>query len=75
MNHSNQHWTEKSFTRRERDSPHKREEVLIPNLEEVERRRRRLEYVSAINSREWLREKEVMDQVIQLYPELKLLSF
>jgi hypothetical protein len=33
-----------------------------------------LEYVSAISSREWLRETEVMDQVIQLYPELKLLS-
>jgi hypothetical protein len=27
-----------------------------------------LEYVSAISSREWLRETEVMDQVIQLYP-------
>jgi hypothetical protein len=46
---------------------------LIPNLEEVERRRERLEYDSAISSREWLREIEVMDQVIQLYPELKLL--
>jgi hypothetical protein len=33
-----------------------------------------LEYVSAISSWEWLREIEVMDQVIQLYPELKLLS-
>jgi hypothetical protein len=68
------HWTEKSFPRRERDSTHEREEVLIPNPEEVERRRQRLEYVSAISSREWLREIEVLDQVIQLYPELKLLS-
>jgi hypothetical protein len=33
-----------------------------------------LEYVSAISSREWLREIEVMDQVILLYPELKLFS-
>jgi hypothetical protein len=61
------HWTEKSFPRREKDSTHERE-VLIPNPEEVERRRQRLEYVSAISSREWLRETEVMDQVIQLYP-------
>jgi hypothetical protein len=66
-------WTKKSFPRRERDSTHEREEVLIPSPEEVERRRQRLEYVFAISSREWLREKEVMDQVIQLYPELKLL--
>jgi hypothetical protein len=40
----------------------------------VERRRERLEYVSTIIGREWLREVEVMDQLIQLYPELKLLS-
>jgi hypothetical protein len=33
-----------------------------------------LEYISAISSREWLREAEGMDQVIQLYPELKSLS-
>jgi hypothetical protein len=33
-----------------------------------------LEYVSAISSREWLREIEGTEQVIQLYPELKLLS-
>jgi hypothetical protein len=33
-----------------------------------------LEYVSAISSREWLIEIEVTDQVIHLYPELKLLS-
>jgi hypothetical protein len=65
---------EKSFPRRERDSTHEREEVVIPDPEEVERQRRRLEYVSAISSREWLRETEVMDQLIQLYPELKLLS-
>jgi hypothetical protein len=65
---------EKSFPRRERDSTHEREEVVIPDLEEVERQRQRLEYVSAISSREWLRETEVMDQLIQLYPELKLLS-
>jgi hypothetical protein len=44
------HWTEKSFSRRERDSTHERE-VLIPNPDEVERRRQRLEYVSAISSR------------------------
>jgi hypothetical protein len=68
------HWMEKSFLRRERDSTHEIEEVLIPNPEEVERRRQRLEYVSAISSREWLREPEIMDQVIQLYLELKLLS-
>jgi hypothetical protein len=67
------HWTEKSFLRRERDSTHEREEVLIPNPEEVERWRQRLEYVFAISSWEWLRETKVMDQVIQLYPELKLL--
>jgi hypothetical protein len=65
---------EKSFPRRERDSTHEREEVVIPDPEEVERQRQRLEYVSAISSREWLRETEVMDQLIQLYPELKLLS-
>jgi hypothetical protein len=68
------HWTEKSFPRRERDSTHEREEVLIPNPEKVKRRRQRLEYVSATSSREWLGETEVMDQVIQLYPELNLLS-
>jgi hypothetical protein len=68
------HWTEKSFLRRERDSTHEREEVVILNPEEVERRSQRLEYVFAINSREWLRETEVMDHVIQLYPEQKLLS-
>jgi hypothetical protein len=68
------HWTEKSLPRRERDSTHDGEEVLIPNLEEIERRRARLEYVFGVNSREWLRETEVMDQVIQLYPEIKLLS-
>jgi hypothetical protein len=67
------HWTEKSFPRREKDSTHKRELVNLPNLEEVQRRRERLEYVSAISSREWLREIEVIDQVILLYPELKLL--
>jgi hypothetical protein len=33
------HWTEKSFPKRERDSTHEGEEVLKPNLEEVERRR------------------------------------
>jgi hypothetical protein len=49
-------------------------ETLIPNPEEVKRQRQRLEYFSAISSREWLREIEVMDQVIQLYPELMLLS-
>jgi hypothetical protein len=68
------HWMEKSFPRREKDSTHEGEEVLIPNPEEVERWSERLQYVSAIRSREWLREIEVMDQVIQLYPELKLLS-
>jgi hypothetical protein len=68
------HWIEKSFSRRERDSRHEGEELLKPNPEAVERRRKRLEYVYAISSREWLRETEVMDQVIQLYPELKLLS-
>jgi hypothetical protein len=68
------HWTAKSFPRRERDSTHEREEVLIPKSEEVNRRRERLECVSAISSREWLREIEVMDQVIQLYPKLKLRS-
>jgi hypothetical protein len=68
------HWTEKSFPRRERDSTHKREEVLIPNPEAVERWKERLEYVFAISSRERLREIELMDQVIQLYPELRLLS-
>jgi hypothetical protein len=68
------HWIEKSFSRRERDSTHEGEELVIPNPEAVERWRKTLEYVSAISSREWLREIEVMDQVIQLYPELKLLS-
>jgi hypothetical protein len=70
----NKHFMEKSLPRRERDSTHEREEVLIPNPKEVQRWRQRLEFVSAISSREWLREKEVMDQVIQLYPEQKLLS-
>jgi hypothetical protein len=51
-----------------------REEVLIPNPKEVERRRQRLEYVSAISSWEWLRETKVVDQVNQLYSKLKLLS-
>jgi hypothetical protein len=55
------HWTEKSFLRRERDSTHEREEVNLPNPEKVKRRREKLEYVSAISSREWLREIEVMD--------------
>jgi hypothetical protein len=68
------HWTEKSFPRRERDSTHEREEVNLPNPEEVKRRREKLEYISAISSREWLREIEGMDQLIQLYPELKALS-
>jgi hypothetical protein len=45
----NKHWMDKSFPRRERDSTHEGEEVLIPNLE-LERRRRKLEYVSAISS-------------------------
>jgi hypothetical protein len=52
------HWTEKSFPRMERDSTHEGEEVLIPNPEAVERQRERLEYVSAISSREWLSEIE-----------------
>jgi hypothetical protein len=68
------HWMKKSFLRRKIDSRHEREEVLIPNPEEAEKRRQRLEYVSAISSREWFRETEVTDQVIQLYPKLKLLS-
>jgi hypothetical protein len=55
---------EKSSPRRERDSTHERELVNLPNQEEVERWRERLEYVSAVSSREWLRETEVMDQVI-----------
>jgi hypothetical protein len=58
------HWTEKSFLTRERDSTHEGEEVLIPNPEEVKRRREKLEYISAISSWEWLREAEGMDQVI-----------
>jgi hypothetical protein len=65
---------EKSFPRRERDSTHERELINLPNPEEVKRQRENLEYISAINSREWLREEEGMDQVIKLYPELKSLS-
>jgi hypothetical protein len=68
------HWTEKSFPRRERDSTHEREEVNLPNPEEVKKQREKLEYISAISSLEWFREAEGMDQVIQLYPELKSLS-
>jgi hypothetical protein len=64
----------KSFSRRERDSTHERELVNLPNPEEVKRRREKLEYISAICRREWLREAEGMDQVIQLYSELKSLS-
>jgi hypothetical protein len=74
MSFFDKHWTEKSFSRRERDSTHEGEEVHLPNPEEKKRRRERLEYVSVISSQEWLREIEVMDQVIQLYPELNLLS-
>jgi hypothetical protein len=58
------HWTEKSFRRKERDSTYERELVHLPNPKEVKRQRERLEYVSAISSREWSREIEVMDQVI-----------
>jgi hypothetical protein len=63
---------EEILPEKERDSTHEREEVLIPNPEEVERQRQRLEYVSAISSREWLRETEVMDQVMHLYPKAKV---
>ena len=68
------HWTEKYFSGKERDSNHEGEEVHIPNPEEMKIQREKLEYMSAISSREWLREAEGMDQVIQLYLELKLLS-
>jgi hypothetical protein len=60
--------------RRERDSTHERELVNLHNPEDVKRQREKLEYISAISSREWLGEAEGMDQAIQLYPELKSLS-
>jgi hypothetical protein len=60
--------------RRERDSTHEREEVNLPNPEEVKRQREKLEYISTISSQEWLREIGGTDQAIQLYPELKSLS-
>jgi hypothetical protein len=63
-----------NYRRVERPKAREKLEILIPNTEEVERRRQSLEYVSAMSSREWLRETEVMDQVILLYHELKLLS-
>jgi hypothetical protein len=44
------HWTEKSFQRRERDSTHERQEVNLPNPEEVKRQRKKLEYIFAISS-------------------------
>jgi hypothetical protein len=69
-----EHWTEKTFLRWEKDSTHDGEEVLISNPKEVERQTERLEYVSAISSQKWIRKTEVMDQVLKLYPELKLLS-
>jgi hypothetical protein len=59
-----EHWIEKSFLRRERDSTHERELVNLPNLEEVKRRKKKLEYTFAISSQEWLREAQGMDQVI-----------
>jgi hypothetical protein len=74
MSYFDKHWTEKSFPRRERDSTHEREEVNLPNPEKVKRQREKLEYISTISSREWLREAEGVDQVIQLYPVLKSLS-
>jgi hypothetical protein len=58
-------------SRKEKETQHMSN---LPNQEEVKRQREKLEYISAINSREWLREAESMDQVIQLYPELKSLS-
>jgi hypothetical protein len=44
------HWTEKSFQRRERDSTHERQEVNLPNPEEVKIQRKKLEYIFAISS-------------------------
>jgi hypothetical protein len=54
---------EESFSRRERYSTYERELVNLPNPEEVKRRKEKLEYISTISSREWLREAEGMDHI------------
>ena len=50
------------------------EEPGTSDPKEVEMQRENLAHISIVMSREWLKEAESKDQVVQLYPELGLLQ-